>query len=266
MVSRDEFSTECISENSSPSCKSAAAALQEAEKSQSRSRDMNLAPGSDCQFSVYICGDKPAIDSVHAAIVSMGPGNKGMVELVKEELTHETSASLCRETDMFSRGHSMCRQRGLLVLAVLGHQGELCIRFGRMCASSGSAWALIRFWWDYCEVGPLVLPGETACFHCLALRVLAATEDPSRAHEAPQGSASFTRQTEKKDLPRSLLHLGASLLANELETYIRSGCATGIHNGLWSIRHVPLLVRHHRLLRVPGCPTCTLGRAHLLKL
>jgi bacteriocin biosynthesis cyclodehydratase domain-containing protein len=154
----------------------------------------------------------------------------------------------------------------LLVLAISGDELELCRRLGSTCASSGTPWALLRYSGWCFQVGPLILPGETACFDCMALRALAAAEDYAAEKEYIRYLSDPDRQQIKLDPPHGLLELAVFILANELEAHCEAYGGCGIRNGVWLVYSHPLRLRRHRLLKVPGCPTCAIGRNRLIKL
>jgi ribosomal protein S12 methylthiotransferase accessory factor len=146
-----------------------------------------------------------------------------------------------------------------LVVAVSGNEPEICRQIGRICAANGTPWALFRYTGALFEVGPLIVPGETACFDCVTLRTLAAAQDYTAEYEFLQYLSDPNRPRVNLNPPQGLTELAASVLTNELESFCSEGGDSGICNGVWLIGSRPLRLKLHRLLKIPGCPTCEVG-------
>jgi bacteriocin biosynthesis cyclodehydratase domain-containing protein len=100
------------------------------------------------------------------------------------------------------------------------------------------------------SVGPLVVPGESACFQCLLLRTAAHLEyggDVARLEAVPIAAPSSS----------ALETLTAGLVA-----HIAAGCLAGPDLPLPSVLYVletrpSLALGSHTVLRVPRCPACS---------
>lgn len=115
----------------------------------------------------------------------------------------------------------------------------------------GVAWlALPPFDGRLAPIGPLVVPGETACFECFRLR-RAATSDCREELRTLEGSPVFARAT------TALESLVAAVAALALLRYL-AGLDPTLPGSFYALdAGVPLSLSRHRVLRVPRCPACS---------
>ena len=115
----------------------------------------------------------------------------------------------------------------------------------------GVAWlALPPFDGRLAPIGPLVVPGETACLACYRLR-RAATSDCRDELRALDGSPSRARRT------TALESLVAGIAALALLRYL-AGLDPTLPGSFYALdAGVPLSLSRHRVLRVPRCPACS---------
>jgi len=227
------------------------------------------APGLNrSPYRVCLLGNGPLVAALRSAIQATNLVSD-VIE-ISEPQTAESEKR--RQEQLLVAVKSFCesqKTRGaqiLLALAMSEDEPSMCAEVGRLCASSAIAWVLFRKVASHFEIGPLVVPGETACFQCLTLRMLAAAGDLGAEQEYIRYCSTHGSQGRHLNSHPSLLQLAASVLAIELEGFCMARRVTTIQNGQWLVSACPLLVEHHRLLKIPGCPTCALGRnsPHLL--
>lgn len=115
----------------------------------------------------------------------------------------------------------------------------------------GVAWlALPPFDGRLAPIGPLVVPGETACLACYRLR-RAATSDCRDELRALQGSPSAARAAS------ALESVVAGVAALALLRYL-AGLDPTLPGSFYALdAGVPLSLSRHRVLRVPRCPACS---------
>lgn len=115
----------------------------------------------------------------------------------------------------------------------------------------GLAWlALLPFDGRLAPIGPLIVPGETACLECYRLRRAATTDcrDELRAFDA---SPSVARSASSLDS----LVAGITVLA--LLRHL-AGLDPTLPGSFYALdAGVPLSLTRHRVLRVPRCPACS---------
>lgn len=130
---------------------------------------------------------------------------------------------------------------------------------------------LLREWNDYCVlhgltflpvvlqdlmgyVGPLVVPGESACFECLRLRQNAHLRDPGaqRAAEA----AAFAGQRVSGFHPAMASVLG-NVAAFELSKFFTLGPSLSKVGHLIEVNLLAGEMTTRKVLRVPRCPVCS---------
>jgi len=101
------------------------------------------------------------------------------------------------------------------------------------------------------EVGPSVLPRETACFRCLELR---------RASNFPNyGSFVGARRALALESlsPGSLnITLGYEVLALEVVKLLTGFGRAATHGSLFTFDLITLEAKAHPVLKVPRCPAC----------
>lgn len=115
----------------------------------------------------------------------------------------------------------------------------------------GVAWlALLPSDGRLAPVGPLVVPGETACLECYRLR-RAATSDCREELRALTGTPSSARSAGVVDT------LIAGVAALALLRYL-AGLDPTLPGSFYALDlGVPLSLSRHRVLRVPRCPACS---------
>lgn len=115
----------------------------------------------------------------------------------------------------------------------------------------GVAWlALPPFDGRLAPIGPLVVPGETACLACYRLR-RAATSDCREELRTLEGSPSSAR------CASALESLVAAVAALALLRYL-AGLDPTLPGSFYALdAGVPLSLSRHRVLRVPRCPACS---------
>lgn len=136
----------------------------------------------------------------------------------------------------------------------------------RECAARGIPWIALRYGSGGCEAGPLVLPAETACFQCMALRVMAASENRDADREYARYLAADDASHAPVELHERSFQLSCALLLNEIEAYREDAADCRLINGAWFVSVKPLRIAHHRVLKVPGCPGCQRARYRLLNM
>ena len=121
----------------------------------------------------------------------------------------------------------------------------------RRRSNDGVAWlALPPFDGRLAPIGPLVVPGETACLACYRLR-RAATSDCRDELRTLERSPSAARGT------TALESLVAGVAALALLRYL-AGLDPTLPGSFYALdAGVPLSLSRHRVLRVPRCPACS---------
>jgi bacteriocin biosynthesis cyclodehydratase domain-containing protein len=146
----------------------------------------------------------------------------------------------------------------LALLADDSYDVRLHRRMNTLAVSHGVPALYLRIMPALVEIGPLVLPGESPCFECYWQRLQA----PLLA-EGPAGwvaESAFTVFREAGPMTEMVWRLGIQLLATEVTRITVPGAGTPTTIGT-VVRFDPdaLTLRHHRVLEVPGCPSCRLA-------
>jgi bacteriocin biosynthesis cyclodehydratase domain-containing protein len=123
--------------------------------------------------------------------------------------------------------------------------------WNRLALEQGVRWICVRpFDGATATVGPLVVPGESACHACLLLRLAGHVD---YAVDFPRIEAAATRAETGPALEAIVAGLTAQLAL---------GWVAGYDRRLPGLLHVlesgpPLTLTAHRVLRVPRCPVCS---------
>ncbi|PYP83522.1 MAG: hypothetical protein DMF61_23155 [Blastocatellia bacterium AA13] len=112
-------------------------------------------------------------------------------------------------------------------------------------------------------VGPLVVPGQTACLTCYRLRVNSHVEfyEEQRAFEAWVKSNGHRRAT--PGTPPALANMAAAMAALEIIKHVTEVYEPEIYDRFISIDALTLEVISHQLLKLPRCPDCGGGRSSI---
>lgn len=149
----------------------------------------------------------------------------------------------------------------LLVTATRDAPAALFRAVNRLCLSRAVPWLRGNVDGSRADVGPLVQPFNSGCYHCLELREASmrefaveehlyqehlATERPA-AESAPRGEAVWAST------------LVASLLVAEVVRVLTGIAAPTLLDSVLQVLPVSGTLQTHRFLRVPRCPDCYRG-------
>lgn len=112
-------------------------------------------------------------------------------------------------------------------------------------------------------VGPLVVPGQTACLTCYRLRMNSQVEfyEQQRAFEAWIKSNGHRRA--RSGTPPVLTNMAAAMAMLELIKHVTEVYEPEIYDKFISIDALTLEVISHQLLKLPRCPDCGGGRSSI---
>jgi thiazole/oxazole-forming peptide maturase SagC family component len=103
------------------------------------------------------------------------------------------------------------------------------------------------------SVGPLVVPGDTACYECLRARENANLADPQLARASEAGA--FQRRAVTGFHPSMASVLG-DLAAIELTKFFGGGLPTRVGR-LIEVNLLATTLRTRKVLKVPRCQVCS---------
>ena len=101
-------------------------------------------------------------------------------------------------------------------------------------------------------LGPLFVPGETACWECLRQRLEANREVDTFLRVMAHSRDPFPARPQ---LP-STLEVAAAMTATEVAKWVVLGDSPGLRDRVVTMHHGRLATRDHRLVRRPQCPAC----------
>ena len=139
-------------------------------------------------------------------------------------------------------------------------QGQLSLAYklNRVCLDLGTSWISGAATGLEVRIGPLVVPGETACFMCYQMRLVACSERPE---EALRFQSYFDRRKRDDGNHHENLVCGpvvcGQILAVEAIKHL-SGILTPASPGKLCVLNLSdLSISIHRVLRKPWCPACS---------
>jgi adenylyltransferase/sulfurtransferase len=150
----------------------------------------------------------------------------------------------------------------LVLCCVDGGQASLVYKLNRVCLVSGTPWIACDCSAAEITVGPLVIPGHTACYLCYKMRLVAGSETP----EDEFAFQSFLDRRKKDDSThrQNLVFsagLGSHLMALEAFKQL-SGVLPPVTRGrIFVFDTLQLSTTPHVVLRKPWCPACSVTAA-----
>jgi bacteriocin biosynthesis cyclodehydratase domain-containing protein len=140
----------------------------------------------------------------------------------------------------------------LLVVVVDDHLQAGLEDVNRRALASGRPWLIVKPNGIVSWLGPLLRPGETGCWECLAQRLRMHREVEEYARRA--GS----REQPYAALPAlsSTLAMCVSMAATEVAKWIVLGRSDALDATIVSLAATTLETQAHRLVRRPQCPAC----------
>jgi bacteriocin biosynthesis cyclodehydratase domain-containing protein len=138
-------------------------------------------------------------------------------------------------------------------------EGEISLAYklNRVCHALGYRWISGGATGLEVKVGPLVVPGETACFMCYQMRLIASSQRPEEA-------LRFHSYHDHRKHDDSSLHenltcgpvVSGQLLALEVIKELSGILPSTLRGRLFIIDLADLSTSTHDILRKPWCPTC----------
>jgi bacteriocin biosynthesis cyclodehydratase domain-containing protein len=117
-----------------------------------------------------------------------------------------------------------------------------------LCLERAIPWMLYRRHLHEVDIGPLMIPRETACFACYDSRIQA-------SH-----SMHTTDAFEDLNLPQLNLPLGVDLLALEVLKFLTGAIEPVAYGRIWRLDVFSGLLELHAVLKLPRCPACGMHR------
>lgn len=209
-----------------------------------------------------IVGGRPVRDLAETTVGLVGGGSAGrqlatqLTELgvgSVPQLTAGTSGLEAPDGD--ARLADLLDGTDLVVLALDGFRPSLLHRLNRAAVAAGRPWLPVYADGSELIVGPIVVPGESACYNEHEIQ-----HESSRAlrHEYQIYSEELARRT-ADDLPPLLAPyaaLAASWAAIGIAPYLIDGASFLVGRAI-RIDLERLEITQEHILRLPRCPVCT---------
>lgn len=130
---------------------------------------------------------------------------------------------------------------------------DLAREWNAFCVGNGVSFYPVLISDQIGLAGPLVLPGQSACYECFALRERAASSDMAM-HRATDTLAYFSQPS--FGFVRPIAHAVAALAATELLKYYSQALPGGNIGRFVEIDLLAPSLETRRVLKLPRCPIC----------
>jgi ribosomal protein S12 methylthiotransferase accessory factor len=176
----------------------------------------------------------------------------------------ERIAGACRRMGFVDVEVSSCAgalpQTGLLVAVEPDCGPVLLERINAWALTEQRTWMLVGVWNRRVLVGPLFVPGETACYVCYRQRL-----DSHRAHRAAYEALDAARRTRTAVAPSeavlpALSDLAAGFAAAELFHFTTGAQAARTVGRVLVYLPLEMELGVESVLRIPWCPACDTAR------
>lgn len=117
---------------------------------------------------------------------------------------------------------------------------------------AGQPWMIVKPNGILSWIGPVFVPGESACWDCLRQR-LEANRDVETFLQFVTGS---TEPYPARPALATTVETALSLAATQVATWVVTEADEQRRNSLFTINHATLETRQHRVVRRPQCPSC----------
>jgi ribosomal protein S12 methylthiotransferase accessory factor len=131
--------------------------------------------------------------------------------------------------------------------------------WNREALASGKPWLLVKLIGHTAWLGPLFVPGETACWECLAQRL--GTNRQLESYIQRRKGDAAPLPTARVALPTTI-ELAANLAATEIFKWLAQGKNEQLKGQLLTLNTLSMEMQTHQLVRRPQCPAC--GTADLM--
>jgi bacteriocin biosynthesis cyclodehydratase domain-containing protein len=125
----------------------------------------------------------------------------------------------------------------------------------RLCLDRNIRWISHRCMELRCEVGPWIVPGETACYRCLEMRKAANVRNFADSLAARQ-----LLLARNEPVARLNFTLGTEVLALEVTKILGGFSRPMTYGSLLTFSLVSLESKLHPVLKVPRCAACSAGK------
>lgn len=120
-------------------------------------------------------------------------------------------------------------------------------------------WLLVKPTGRQLIVGPLLVPGKTACWECLASRIHANSPVTAYLQDKSRGGTAVIHD---RAVTPATLQIAFGLAANTIATWIVQGEIQQLLGELQSLDVPTWQMRNHRLVQLPFCQACGLNHSN----
>jgi bacteriocin biosynthesis cyclodehydratase domain-containing protein len=155
----------------------------------------------------------------------------------------------------------LVEEADLVVAATRDAPAQFFQLVNRICLDRSCAWLRANDDGCFLEIGPYMLPYDSACYRCLQLR-RASVQDFAVEEELFQQHLAENRppgQTLPKGEALAVANLAASLIALEVMRIVTGVAVPALLNAVLTVDPLRGTFESNRILRVPRCPECFRG-------
>jgi molybdopterin-synthase adenylyltransferase len=140
----------------------------------------------------------------------------------------------------------------LMILCAEGFDPEYYDSINRLALENNLSWTSLRSLGARYEIGPTVVPRQTACFHCFELR-RRSNSSIYQTHRDTWGSLA----ARGVGLGSLNVTFGADLLALEVVKILTGFSRPATYGSLFTLDLLTLEASVHPVLKIPRCPQCS---------
>jgi bacteriocin biosynthesis cyclodehydratase domain-containing protein len=140
----------------------------------------------------------------------------------------------------------------LLIICDEGFDPERYDSINRLCLQHDLSWISYRSLGARYEIGPTIVPRQTACFHCLELRRIANSDSYETHRDAWRALAMRS-----VGLGSLNVTFGADLLALEAIKILTGFSRPVTYGSLFTLDLLTFEATVHPVLKIPRCPQCS---------
>lgn len=186
---------------------------------------------------------RPRAEVVAALIADAAPGVRTFIRTDPVESEADLDGAI-EDTD-------------LVICCLDASQSNTIYKLNRVCLASGQQWIMCAPSGAEVVVGPLFVPGRSACYLCYRMRTIACAGNPEDAYKYER-RLDARKQDDSGE--RANLVFGAGLAANlvalEAVKVLSGVLDSALVGRILTIRLTDLAVERHAVLRKPWCPAC----------
>ena len=149
------------------------------------------------------------------------------------------------------------RGADVVVCCLDAGQSNLIFKLNRVCLAEGVRWLACALAGAEIDIGPVMVPGRTACYLCYRMRAIACAGNPTEAFAYEQ----YLDGRKQDDSARRenlvfAANIAAGFVGTEVVKLLTDLAPPSLFGRLTTVRLTDMAIQRHSVLRKPWCPAC----------